>query len=168
MKKILYQGKDENMKIHSSESGRSMVEMLGVIAIIGVISVGGITSMAYIDAYFRTSASLMDVDKMANDITDMCSWSSSYTDCLNGYGTSDLVDEDILPSTKNRWGGDITVAPTGGTVDSFTITYTKVPKSVCEQMTEELDTVNADGTTHAVIVSSSSCESGEIVFTPHN
>ena len=34
---------------HSNESGRSMVEMLGVIAIIGVISVGGITSMGYVD-----------------------------------------------------------------------------------------------------------------------
>ncbi len=157
------------MKTHSSEAGRSMVEMLGVIAIIGVISVGGITSMAYIDAYFRTSASLMDIDKMANDITDMCSWSQSYSDCLSGFGsTNDLVNEDILPSAKNRWGGDITVAAAGGAVDSFTITYQRVPESVCEQMKEELDTVNADGTRHMVVVQSSSCESGEIVFTPRN
>jgi len=30
------------MKINKNQSGRSMVEMLGVLAIIGVLSVGGI------------------------------------------------------------------------------------------------------------------------------
>ena len=57
----------------SNESGRSMVEMLGVIAIIGVISVGAITSMSYVDSYFRTSATLMDIEQIARDINDMYS-----------------------------------------------------------------------------------------------
>lgn len=152
------------MRAVSSESGRSMVEMLGVIAIIGVIAVGGITSMSYVDSYFRTSATLLEIDQVSRDIDDMCSWSSTYTDCLAGYTTDDLVNEDVLSSKTNRWGGNITVAADGD--DSYTITYEGVPESACEQMSEELN--NTDGTKHFVSLSNTCNSSGttDMIFVP--
>ena len=50
------------MEKRLNESGRSMVEMLGVIAIIGVITVGGITSMGYVDSYYRTKLVYLSPD----------------------------------------------------------------------------------------------------------
>ena len=124
------------MKKYSNETGRSMVEMLGVIAIIGVITVGGITSMGYVDSYFRTSATLMEVDRMARDINDMYSWASQFPDSNNFI--NELIDEDIIESNKNRWGGDIVVAGNG---DYFTITYNGVRKSACERIVEQAPTL---------------------------
>ncbi len=151
---------------NTSESGRSMVEMLGVIAIIGVIAVGGITSMSYIDSYFRTSSTLMEVDQIASDVMDLCSWStvSGYEGCLSDDATerNDLLcSENVLSCSageaRNRWGGRITVAPKDQ--DNFEITYTEVPESVCEQMEEEMD-----ATAQNHVVRLKSCTGGSAVF----
>lgn len=154
------------MKKYTSESGRSMVEMLGVIAIIGVISVGGITSMSYVDSYFRTSSTLLEVDGLARDIVDMCSWSQSFAEC--GLSTNFLKDEGVLSSDKNRWGGDIEVTPipaTETTPDSFQIQFTQVPESVAEQMEEETAT-GADGTKHLMRAIKGECNNGcTVTFT---
>ena len=123
------------MMKHSNESGRSMVEMLGVIAIIGVISVGGITSMGYVDSYFRTSATLLEVEQLSRDINDMYSWASEFPD---GDFTETLIDEDVLDSKQNRWGGEISV---NGEGVSFTITYTNVRKGACERIVEQAPTL---------------------------
>ena len=45
----------------SEQSGRSMVEMLGVLAIIGVLSVGGIAGYSKAMAKFKTSKALDQV-----------------------------------------------------------------------------------------------------------
>ena len=151
------------MKKDSSETGRSMVEMLGVIAIIGVISVGGITSMSYIDSYFRTSSTLLEVDQMAQDINDMCSWSSSYSNCLKNNPVDTLIEEGVLASNKNRWGGAIEVKPGEelGNGYDFEIHYHGVPESVCEQMAEEGSAETADGRKHLVDVF---CVEGVVKF----
>lgn len=154
------------MKKYTSESGRSMVEMLGVIAIIGVISVGGITSMSYVDSYFRTSSTLLEVDGLARDIVDMCSWSQSFADC--GLSTRFLKSEGVLSSEKNRWGGDINVTAinaTDTTPDSFQIQFTQVPESVAEQMVEET-TTGADGAKHLMRATKGDCNNGcTVTFT---
>lgn len=120
---------------HSNESGRSMIEMLGVIAIIGVISVGGITSMGYVDSYFRTSATLLEAEQLARDINDMYSWASEYP---SGDFTDILIDEDVLDSKQNRWGGEISVKGDGVV---FTIQYTNVRKGACERIVEQAPTL---------------------------
>ena len=40
---------------HTNESGRSMIEMLGVLAIIGVLSVGGIAGYSQAMSKFKVS-----------------------------------------------------------------------------------------------------------------
>ena len=125
----------------SNESGRSMVEMLGVIAIIGVISVGAITSMSYVDSYFRTSATLMELEQIARDINDMYSWSSDYS----GLNATQLCNEKIVQNCtgtssskkiQNRWGGELTVSTINSASD-FKITLTKVPKIPCERLKDQ-------------------------------
>lgn len=125
------------MHINSSnESGRSMIEMLGVIAIIGVISIGGITSMSYVDSYFRSSATLLEVEQMARDINDMYSWAPNYS----GLNNDKICNEDIVKCSgnkiPNRWGGEVTVnAMSDG--NSYRIIYTQVSESACERIVEQ-------------------------------
>ncbi len=119
----------------SNESGRSMVEMLGVIAIIGVISVGAITSMSYVDSYFRTSATLMEIEQIARDINDMYSWAPDY----EGLSNTQLCKEKIVQNCSNgkisnRWGGDLDAKANG---DGFTITLKNVPQIACERLQEQ-------------------------------
>ena len=137
------------MRTKSSQSGRSMVEMLGVIAIIGLITVGAVTSVGFVDNMYRTNATLVDADKLAKDIIDTFSWSNSYATLNHQF----LCTEGILTckenKAKHRWGGDIVVAPahSGDTLatdaisdnNSFTITYKDVPKSACEMIISSQD-----------------------------
>lgn len=138
----------------ANESGRSMVEMLGVIAIIGVISIGGITSMSYVDSYFRTSATLLEVEQLARDINDMYSWAPDYL----SVSASALCKEDIVSncnggSIPNRWGGEILVRQERSGA-AYSLTYTQVPEIACERILEQapesvismrLDTASCSG-----------------------
>ena len=141
----------------SNESGRSMVEMLGVIAIIGVISVGAITSMSYVDSYFRTSATLMEIEQMARDINDMYSWAPDY----KGLSVNQLCDEKIVQNCSNgkilnRWGGDLEAKPDGG---GFTITLYNVPQDACKRLQEQ-----APDMLMSMSVKSASCSANKIIF----
>lgn len=124
------------MTKNSSQSGRSMVEMLGVIAIIGLITVAGVTSMGYVDSYFRSSATVIEIDDIAKNVIDTYSWSKDFSSLT----MATICSEGILRCSgenhkvTNRWGGNISVAITEGDTSSFTITYTAVPKIPCEQL----------------------------------
>lgn len=137
----------------TSQSGRSMVEMLGVIAIIGLITVAGVTSMGYVDSYFRSSATVIEIDNIAKDVIDTYSWSKDFSNL----SMDTICDENILNCTdgsgKNRWGGNITVSVPDGNANIFTITYTNVPKIPCEQLLSASD----ENEFHYVSVQSVDC-----------
>lgn len=72
------------MKIKSFETGRSMVEMLGVLAIIGVLSIGGIMGYSYGMDKYRANETINDIMLKMVDIVstvnqsgipDSTSWS---------------------------------------------------------------------------------------------
>ena len=124
------------------QSGRSMVEMLGVLAIIGLISIGGITSMGYVDSYFRVNSTILEVDNIAADVADTYSWDSSYS----GIDVQEMCEEKALDdcsanvnegkttyALEKRWGGSIEIEPADGG-NSFTITYKSVPLVSCQQL----------------------------------
>ena len=52
----------------SNESGRSMIEMLGVLAIIGVLSVGGIAGYSKAMMKFKTNKT---IDQIAMTVTNI-------------------------------------------------------------------------------------------------
>ena len=124
------------------QSGRSMVEMLGVLAIIGLISIGGITSMGYVDSYFRVNATLLEVDNLAADIADTYSWDTSYTTIdLNELCSEKAIDDCSASQSEgkttytleNRWGGEISIE---GEETTFKIKYKNVPLVACQQIVD--------------------------------
>ena len=76
-----------------NETGRSMVEMLGVLAIIGVLSVGGITG-------YRTAMDRYKANKLINDIqTGLIEMSAQYkaTGSYDYALKTDYVIDEIHP-----------------------------------------------------------------------
>ena len=67
-------------KIKSEQSGRSMVEMLGVLAIIGVLSVGGIAGYSKAMAKFKLSKAMDQVTTIVTNIRTLYASQPSYSD----------------------------------------------------------------------------------------
>ena len=67
-------------KIKSEQSGRSMVEMLGVLAIIGVLSVGGIAGYSKAMAKFKLSKAMDQISTIVANIRTLYSSQPSYSD----------------------------------------------------------------------------------------
>ena len=60
--------KKKHHSVHTSERGRSMVEILGVLAVIGVLSIGGIAGYRYAITKYRANDIVYEVNMRASDI----------------------------------------------------------------------------------------------------
>ena len=121
----------------TEQSGRSMVEMLGVLAIIGVLSVGGISGY---------SKAMDQLSLLIANIRTAYSTMSNYTGLTNGtakkysIASRDMFqDSSVADSAKlvNGFGGDlIIVAETyNGIADAgFSITYKGLNEESCIQL----------------------------------
>ena len=97
------------MKFKKSESGRSMVEMLGVLAIIGVLSVGGIAGYSLSMRRHRANQVVDLVSKYALSAYSACQQrvlNGEATDvCFYGYSSSDNSGRNIyLPFSETGIG----------------------------------------------------------------
>ena len=104
----------------TAESGRSMVEMLGVLAIIGVISIGAVSGYNYGMNRYRTNEVLDGGNKRAYTISTQDSLGIPYN--LSEFKDSDVTGGGTFASTVQDWDGE------------FGLTVTKVTKPVCENL----------------------------------
>ena len=83
----------ENLEIKNNESGRSMIEMLGVLAIIGVLSVGGIAGYSKAMMKYRINKTIEQITLIAGNVRTFFAPQRSYAG-LYGTGTtlSDYYD----------------------------------------------------------------------------
>ncbi|MBQ7632971.1 MAG: hypothetical protein IJS88_02500 [Alphaproteobacteria bacterium] len=79
------------MKVN--QSGRSMIEMLGVLAIIGVLSVGGIAGYSKAMSKYRTNKVLDQVSMMITNIRTMYAQQQTYGNLDN----SVVIDMGLVP-----------------------------------------------------------------------
>ena len=121
---------------NQDESGRSMVEMLGVLSIMGVIMYGAVAGINFGIDMYKINATYNEVEELAQSIVDLYSWSKTYKALSNKI----ICENDIYPlpcggsyTLTNEWGGNVCVGPiTEGT--EFQITYTYVPYIACERL----------------------------------
>ena len=107
------------------ESGRSMVEMLGTLAIIGVLSIGGIVGYSYGMDKYRANQTINDVMLRAVDIITQLSQGKE-PNLEPEWGTKGTVYdmEAIQDTTNNTWG----------------IVVDGVPSRVCQMVGDALKT----------------------------
>ncbi len=111
---------------NTQESGRSMVEILGVLAVIGVLSAGGIYGYSFAMDKYR-----------ANDIINAAT--SRSADIWNRYQDMDLPNTDENQDAFSEWNGltetgfpiSIETIPDIG---AFQIIVDDVPSGVCKQV----------------------------------
>lgn len=129
---------------HVNESGRSMVEMLGVLAIIGVLSVGGIAGYSKAMAKYKLNKTIDQVTMLVANIRTTFASASDY----NGIKLSLLAQTGILPSemyssissnmtATNPYAGDVEVkaSKANATADTaFIITYKGIPREACHTL----------------------------------
>ncbi len=120
----------------TNETGRSMVEMLGVLAIIGVLSIGGIAGYTLAMNRYRSNQALDMANKYAALVF------SNYQTCITMGNTADTCKGQILTFANMGLG----TLPTGLTTLAFkddgsdlnagtivmTLTFDAAAKGVCK------------------------------------
>lgn len=133
--KTYFQGEQTPDAIETDESGRSLIEMLGTIAIITMITVGGMTGAGYAMQSWRANTAADDIEQAVLGVQDLYSWQKDYT----GLSMSKICQNDVLSRDcvnykwKNPFGGDMYVEPVNGG-ENFTITLTEVPAASCRNL----------------------------------
>ena len=118
------------------QCGRSMIEMLGVLAIIGVLSVGGIAGFSKMLARQKIMQTQEQIDAIAAKLSAAGSEISSY----NGLNNKTAIKFQAIPSEaivdaaegklQNPYGGEILIVPCAED-SAYAVVYNKIPKDAC-------------------------------------
>ena len=140
------------MMMKYNENGRSMVEMLGVLAIIGVLSVGGIAGYSKAMNKYKINKTTDQVSMLVANIRTLFSSQGNYGDLDNakaikfGVVPNDMIktkttgqgeDATTTTSLANAFGGDVTIAADkarngdSGENEAFTIRYDGLTSEAC-------------------------------------
>ena len=135
----------------NNQSGRSMVEMLGVLAIIGVLSAGGLAGYSKAMFKHKLNSTMDQITMLVTNIRTMYGTQGNYAGLNNG----SAVNLGIVPAVmdngsgsgaarglSNPFKGEVsiialkadnngTTAITDATATAFAVTYTKLPKEAC-------------------------------------
>ena len=123
-----------------NENGRSMVEMLGVLAIIGVLSAGGLAGYSKAMFKHKMNSTLDQITMLVTNIRTMYGTQDNY----EGLTATQAIQLGIIPAAMKN-GSDGLVSPFKGevTIDTskasesapdntaFVVTYNDLPSEAC-------------------------------------
>ncbi len=131
-----------------NESGRSMIEMLGVLAIIGVLSVGGIAGYSKAMTKYKTNKVVDQMTMIVTNIRTLYAQQTSY----NGLNNQSAINMGVIPDEMgtdassanaplvNAFAGQVYIShaklSSNSTTDphsdkAFVLTYTGLPREAC-------------------------------------
>ena len=134
------------MMMKYNENGRSMVEMLGVLAIIGVLSVGGIAGYSKAMNKYKINKTTDQVSTLVANIRTLFSSQGDYEGLNNGQAIKfGVVPNDMYTAADtyasnaditNAFGGAVTIEADVARKDrtekeAFVITYTGLSSEAC-------------------------------------
>ena len=134
--------KNFNINKNSTQSGRSMIEMLGVLAIVGVLSVGGIAGYSKAMEKFKINKTVDHVSQIATNIRTLYAQQTTY----QGLNTANAIKMGVTPeelgtgtTLTNAFGGSVWVGQSwaayyGDYDKQFTIGMTRISKQACIEM----------------------------------
>ena len=97
----------------ANEYGRSMIEMLGVLAIVGVLSVGGISGYSKAMNKYKVNKTIDQLSTIVTNVQTIFATSRNY----KGLDLNTAIDVRIIP--QDMIVGSSVVNPFGGGVDVF-------------------------------------------------
>ena len=122
------------------QCGRSMIEMLGVLAIIGVLSVGGIAGYSKAMEKFKINKTIQQIAEIATNIQTLYVQQDDFSGLSETTAVQMGIVPDDLKTSAGRYGGiEISHAFNGNVyIDydydnpkSFSITFNGLPKEAC-------------------------------------
>ena len=126
--------------LKTNESGRSMIEMLGVLAIIGVLSVGGIAGYSKAMNKFKTNQVADNVSMLVANIKTLYAQQKDY----NGLNTENAITLGVVPDElkksatelTNAFNGSVEIKASKSTNGealprAFYIIFNGLPKEAC-------------------------------------
>ena len=122
--------------MRNNEQGRSMIEMLGVLAIVGVLSVGGIAGYSKAMNKFKTNKLIDQVNMITTNVRTMYSSQRTYNGLNNMLATQvGLIPSEMFEGTSDSsvthvFGGSLTV-DTANDGAWYYIEIEDVPASAC-------------------------------------
>lgn len=131
-----------NLLERNEQTGRSMVEMLGVLAIIGVLSVGGIAGYSKAMTKFKITKTMDQVSMTVANIRTLYSGQRNY----NGLATANALDMGVVPAEMegavantlvNAFQGAVTIGTVNynnQTDSAFRISYENMGQEACVQL----------------------------------
>ncbi len=136
-----------NSKNHTNlnDSGRSMVEMLGVLAVIGVLSIAGIMGYTYAMTKYQANQIIAEINYIANDIEMQMHRGNKTVSLGDPYGSAGADDGHIntsgYPLKYNCGGAEIGTCPSGSICDPickyedmYYIELDDIPLNVCQSV----------------------------------
>lgn len=142
----------------NTQSGRSMIEMLGVLAIIGVLSVGGIAGYSKAMMKFKVNKTVDQVTQIATNIRTLFGGQRDYSKLTDQVIIKGLLMPDEMmvaantksikatsagsyakPFYENAWGLPVIITGNQSKITTddgkaFVITYTDVPVEACLEL----------------------------------
>ena len=131
---------------YTNESGRSMVEMLGVLAIIGVLSVGGIAGYSKAMNKYKINKTTDQVSMLVANLRTLFSTQGNYDGLDNAAAVNfGVVPEDMVTKSgtsttlKNAFNGAVTITEAAarssgeasGVGEAFNIEYAGLSDEAC-------------------------------------
>ena len=101
--------------IKTNQSGRSMVEMLGVLAIIGVLSVGGIAGYSKAMNKYKINKTTDQISMLVANIRTMFATQGSY----EGLDNQQAVKFGIVPNDLYKAGSENKITSSSGITNAF-------------------------------------------------
>lgn len=129
-----------------NEQGRSMIEMLGVLAIVGVLSVGGIAGYSKAMAKFKTNKIIDQINTISTNVRTLYSSQRNYGGLNNGtairmalipsemYAASNKSASGSNVEVTNAFGGNLyihSVKQGTGADNAYVIAVDALPKTAC-------------------------------------
>ncbi len=139
-----------------TQQGRSMIEMLGVLAIIGVLSIGGIAGYSKAMTKYRVNKTADQVSQLAQNIRTLYASQKNYS-TLNEtvIKKAHLAPEEAYENTRSEWmvslfGGSFSAYPSGkmysGDNKAFIVLVGGVPQESCiELLTQDWGSGSSSG-----------------------
>ena len=123
------------------ENGRSMIEMLGVLAIIGVLSVGGITGYSKAMEKFKINKTIQQITEIAANIQTLYMQQKNFSGLTTETAVQMGVVPDELETSSSSYGGTNITHMFGGGVaielPLFSDTYSNYFQIIFQSMTKE-------------------------------
>ena len=124
------------------ESGRSMIEMLGVLAIMGLITVGAISMISYAMRMQKQSTVNDDVYQVVLGVRQLLGEYDDFTRIDNS-----TIFTALAMSDKNPYGGKYTVSVNPSNTRQFIVTIDGLSASECKALVTKAWTDSVDGAT---------------------